>query len=74
MKEVKPVYPDIARQAGIEGIVSMRVVINKDGAVEKVEVLSGEEALRQRGDGGGSSMALPAIFAGWKSGTGCDRR
>jgi TonB family protein len=46
VKEVKPVYPDIARQAGIEGIVSMRVVINKDGAVEKVEVLSGEEALR----------------------------
>jgi TonB family protein len=47
VKEVKPVYPDIARQAGIEGIVSMRVVINKDGAVEKVEVLSGEQALRQ---------------------------
>ncbi len=47
VKEVKPVYPDIARQAGIEGIVSMRVVINKDGAVEKVEVLSGEQALLQ---------------------------
>jgi TonB family protein len=47
VKEVKPVYPDIARQAGIEGIVSMRVVINKDGAVEKVDVLSGEEALQQ---------------------------
>jgi TonB family protein len=47
VKEVKPVYPDIARQAGIEGIVSMRVLINKDGAVEKVEVLSGEQALLQ---------------------------
>jgi TonB family protein len=47
VKEVKPVYPDIARQAGIEGIVSMRVVINKDGAVEKVEVQSGEQALQQ---------------------------
>jgi TonB family protein len=47
VKEVKPVYPDIARQAGIEGIVSMRVIINKDGAVEKVEVLSGEQALQQ---------------------------
>jgi TonB family protein len=46
VKEVKPVYPDIARQAGIEGIVSMKVMINKDGGVEKVEVLSGEEALR----------------------------
>jgi TonB family protein len=47
VKEVKAVYPDVARQAGIEGIVSMRVVINKDGAVEKVDVLSGEQALRQ---------------------------
>jgi TonB family protein len=47
VKEVKPVYPDVARQAGIEGMVSLRVVINEDGAVEKVEVLSGEQALRQ---------------------------
>jgi TonB family protein len=47
VKEVKAVYPDVARQAGIEGIVSMRVVINKEGAVEKVDVLSGEQALRQ---------------------------
>jgi len=47
VKEVRAVYPDVARQAGIEGIVSMRVVINKDGAVEKVDVLSGEQALQQ---------------------------
>lgn len=47
VKEVKPVYPDVARQAGIEGIVSLRVVVNEEGAVEKVEVLSGEQALRQ---------------------------
>jgi TonB family protein len=47
VKEVKPVYPNIARQAGIEGIVSMSVLIDKDGAVEKVDVLSGEQALRQ---------------------------
>jgi TonB family protein len=46
VKEVKPVYPDVAKQAGIEGIVSMRVTINPEGAVEKVEVLSGEQALR----------------------------
>jgi TonB family protein len=46
VKEVRPVYPDVARQAGIEGIVSMSVLINKDGTVEKVEVLSGEQALR----------------------------
>jgi TonB family protein len=47
VKEVKPVYPGVARQAGIEGIVSMRVIINEEGAVKNVEVLSGEQALRQ---------------------------
>jgi TonB family protein len=47
VKEVKAVYPDVARQAGIEGIVSMRVVINKDGAVDEVKVLSGEQLLQQ---------------------------
>jgi TonB family protein len=44
--EVRPVYPEIARQSGIEGTVSMRVLINKEGNVEKVEVLSGEQALQ----------------------------
>ncbi len=47
VKEVKPVYPDVARQAGIEGMVSLKVVINEEGAVERVDVLSGEQALRQ---------------------------
>jgi TonB family protein len=47
VKEVKPVYPDLARQAGIEGMVSLKIVINEEGAVEKVDVLSGELALRQ---------------------------
>jgi TonB family protein len=46
VKEVKAVYPDVARQAGIEGTVSMRVMINKEGAVEKVDVISGEQALQ----------------------------
>jgi protein TonB len=36
----------VARQAGIEGTVSMRVMINKEGAVEKVDVISGEQALQ----------------------------
>jgi TonB family protein len=46
VKEVRPVYPDVARQSGIEGIVSMSVLINKDGTVERVDVVSGEQALR----------------------------
>lgn len=43
--QVRPEYPDVARQAGIDGTVSMRVLINKDGRVEKIDVLSGEQTL-----------------------------
>lgn len=44
--QVRPVYPDVAQQSGIEGTVSMQVRINEEGAVERVNVLSGETALQ----------------------------
>lgn len=40
-----PEYPDIARQAGVEGDVTLRVVIGKDGLVSNVTPLSGEPVL-----------------------------
>jgi TonB family protein len=42
---VAPEYPEIARQAGVEGDVTLRVVIGKDGAVEDVVPISGESVL-----------------------------
>jgi TonB family protein len=45
IREVRPVYPDVARNAGIEGTVSMRVLIGKEGNVDQISVLSGEQAL-----------------------------
>jgi TonB family protein len=42
---VSPDYPEIARQAGVEGDVTLRVVIGKDGAVEDVVPISGEPVL-----------------------------
>jgi protein TonB len=35
----KPKYPDIARQAGIEGMVILKLLVDTDGAVLKVQVL-----------------------------------
>lgn len=40
-----PEYPDIARQAGVEGDVTLRVVIGKDGLVSNVTPISGEPVL-----------------------------
>ncbi len=36
-----PVYPEIARQAGMEGNVYVQMVVGTDGKVESVRVLSG---------------------------------
>jgi len=40
-----PVYPPLARQAGISGTVQMSVVIAKDGTVQHIEVVSGHPLL-----------------------------
>ena len=37
--DVKPVYPDIAQQAGVQGIVIIEAIIGTDGAVESARVL-----------------------------------
>ena len=42
---VTPVYPEAARQAGIEGDVSLRIMIGQNGAVSRASVLSGEPVL-----------------------------
>lgn len=46
-RQVRPIYPDAARQSGIEGTVSMSVIVAEDGHVEQIKVLSGEPALQQ---------------------------
>ncbi len=40
--DVQPAYPDTARQAGIEGNVTLRLLIGKDGHVQEVRPLSGQ--------------------------------
>lgn len=38
VSQVKPVYPDIAREAGVDGTVRLRVLVGKDGLVKDVHV------------------------------------
>ncbi|MDX1390556.1 MAG: energy transducer TonB, partial [Acidobacteriota bacterium] len=37
---VRPVYPEEARENGVEGKVILQAVITKDGTVEEIQVLS----------------------------------
>ncbi|MHB2149714.1 energy transducer TonB [Calditrichota bacterium LG25] len=38
VKQVKPIYPDLARKAGVEGTVVVRILIDTKGNVEKAEI------------------------------------
>lgn len=40
VRDVRPIYPPAMRDAGIEGIVPMEAVINREGAVTTVRVVS----------------------------------
>ncbi|MGB6431774.1 MAG: TonB family protein [Candidatus Acidiferrales bacterium] len=47
LTQVTPQYPDVARQAGVEGTVTLRVEIGPDGAVEDIEPVSGPPLLER---------------------------
>ncbi|WP_187143017.1 energy transducer TonB [Terriglobus albidus] len=46
LKSITPVYPAIARAAGVRGTVVVTAVISKSGAIESLQVVSGPEMLR----------------------------
>jgi TonB family protein len=43
--KVDPVYPDMARQAGIQGVVKFSAIIDKEGRIANLEVNSGHPLL-----------------------------
>ena len=45
LRRVEPVYPPLAMQARISGVVRMNAIIGKDGAVQNVTLLSGHPLL-----------------------------
>jgi protein TonB len=47
LRRVDAVYPPMARQARVGGVVRIQATIAKDGKVKKIEVLSGPPLLRQ---------------------------
>jgi periplasmic protein TonB len=47
VNQTRPTYPPLARQARIQGTVRLEAVINKDGAIEELKVVSGHPLLIQ---------------------------
>jgi len=45
VRQPHPVYPPLAKQARISGVVRLSAVISKDGTIQKLEVISGHPLL-----------------------------
>jgi periplasmic protein TonB len=51
LKKVTPLYPEAARQAGIQGHVVLGAVIGKNGDIESLTLISGDPALTDAATG-----------------------
>ena len=47
IRQPKPVYPPLAKQARISGVVHLTAVIAKDGTIQDLKVISGHPLLVQ---------------------------
>jgi len=45
VKQPHPIYPPLAKQARIAGVVKLSAIISKDGTIQKLEVISGHPLL-----------------------------
>ncbi len=45
VREVKPIYPPLARQARIQGTVLLQAIIGKEGSIERLRLVSGHPML-----------------------------
>jgi protein TonB len=47
LQQVKPVYPPLAKQARIQGIVVLEAEISKEGTIDNLKVITGHPLLIQ---------------------------
>jgi protein TonB len=47
VRQPKPVYPPLARQARIQGVVRFTAIIGKDGTIQNLQLISGHPLLVQ---------------------------
>ena len=58
LKNVNPTYPDIAKQARVQGVVILECTISPQGKVTDVKVLRGHPAARRRRHRGGEAVGV----------------
>ena len=61
INSVMPIYPEMAKRAGIEGMVYLKVLFTKTGVVDSVEVMKGSEIFHKTSiDAAKSAKFTPA--------------
>jgi periplasmic protein TonB len=45
IRQPRPVYPQLAKQARIQGVVKLRALISKEGTIENLQVVIGHPLL-----------------------------
>jgi protein TonB len=62
VEQPKPVYPEIARRAGIEGVVFIQILVDKTGKVRDVKIQKGPEMFHEAAkEAAWKSVWRPAI-------------
>jgi hypothetical protein len=58
--KVNPVYPDLAREAGVDGLVMVQALVGKDGKVKDVRVVKSIPMLGRVGEGRRAPVGVQA--------------
>ena len=62
VEQPKPIYPEIARRAGIEGVVFIQILVDKTGKVRNVKIQKGPEMFHEAAkEAAWKSVWRPAI-------------
>ena len=70
VRDVPPVYPPVAQQARVQGVVILEAVIGPTGAVADVKVLRSGAAAGRSGDQRREAVAVHPDVVEWRAGAG----
>ena len=72
MAPIRPVYPQIAKAAHVEGAVVVEAIISKAGWIESLHVVSGPDMLRRAAIEAIRGGAVSALSVEWRAYGGAD--
>jgi len=69
MKKVEPIYPPEAANRGIQGWVNVKILVNRDGDVEKACAVDGDQTLKDAAEKAALQWKFEPYFGRAKAGS-----